>query len=238
MAELNTSNNILGSNYLIFLMAVYVRWCVALHSYSGEKTPPKFGDYEAQRHWMEVTYNLQLQDWYKNTTDNDLEYWGLDYPPLTAYHSYICSLIFAHIIPDSVQLNSSRGYESYEHKLLMRYTVLISDLLFYIPAIICYFRIYQKQKELLPSNLCILFTLFYPGLILIDYGHFQYNCVSLGFFVSSVMLILIQYFKTASIFFCLALNYKQMELYHSLPFFFFFLGKFFLLVRKKKNLWH
>ena len=27
---------------------------------------------------------------YTNSTRNDLMYWGLDYPPLTAYHSWIC----------------------------------------------------------------------------------------------------------------------------------------------------
>ena len=48
-----------------------------------------FGDYEAQRHWMEITYHLKPDDWYVNSTDNDLRYWGLDYPPLTAYHSYL-----------------------------------------------------------------------------------------------------------------------------------------------------
>ena len=47
-----------------------------------------FGDYEAQRHWMEVTVNLPAREWYENSTRNDLLYWGLDYPPLTAYHSY------------------------------------------------------------------------------------------------------------------------------------------------------
>ena len=47
-----------------------------------------YGDYEAQRHWMEITLNLPIQDWYRETKDNDLLYWGLDYPPLTAYHRY------------------------------------------------------------------------------------------------------------------------------------------------------
>ena len=40
-----------------------------------------YGDYEAQRHWMEVTLNLKVKDWYENSTDNDLGYWGIDYPP-------------------------------------------------------------------------------------------------------------------------------------------------------------
>lgn len=29
----------------------------------GQGTPPMFGDYEAQRHWMEVTWNLPSQEW-------------------------------------------------------------------------------------------------------------------------------------------------------------------------------
>ena len=29
----------------------------------GQGKPPMFGDYEAQRHWMEITYNLPLSHW-------------------------------------------------------------------------------------------------------------------------------------------------------------------------------
>jgi len=47
------------------------------------------GDFEAQRHWLEITTNLHRLDWYRNTTSNDLLYWGLDYPPLTAYFSWV-----------------------------------------------------------------------------------------------------------------------------------------------------
>lgn len=232
MRELSSHDYVWGSDSLIFLLAVFIRWCVSLHSYSGENTPPMFGDYEAQRHWMEITYNIPIQDWYKNTRDNNLTYWGLDYPPLTSYHSYICGFFASVMLPESVQLHKSRGYESYHHKLFMRYTVLIADLLIYIPAVYLYFRTY-KGKENLSSYFCIFLTLLYPGLILIDYGHFQYNCVSLGFFIASVAFVTQQYYSIAALLFCLAVNYKQMELYHSLPFFSFFIGKFFLFIRKR-----
>lgn len=44
---------------------------VALHSVGQQLTylsvgagkPPMFGDYEAQRHWQEVTYNLPVSEW-------------------------------------------------------------------------------------------------------------------------------------------------------------------------------
>ncbi|KZC12740.1 Dolichyl pyrophosphate Man9GlcNAc2 alpha-1,3-glucosyltransferase [Dufourea novaeangliae] len=70
-----------------------LRWCVTYYAYSGEKKPPMFGDYEAQRHWQEITFNLPIEKWYINTTNNNLQYWGLDYPPLTAYHSFILGYI-------------------------------------------------------------------------------------------------------------------------------------------------
>ena len=75
---------------IYFLILILVRFLVASHPFSGYDSPPLYGDYEAQRHWMEITINIPIADWYRNTTDNDLLYWGLDYPPLSAYFSFIC----------------------------------------------------------------------------------------------------------------------------------------------------
>ncbi|XP_013869737.1 dolichyl pyrophosphate Man9GlcNAc2 alpha-1,3-glucosyltransferase [Austrofundulus limnaeus] len=206
------------------LLGVAVRWGVSLNSYSGAGEPPMFGDYEAQRHWQEVTYNLPLQEWYFNSTDNDLNYWGLDYPPLTAYHSWLCAHIAKIINPEWVELHKSRGYESPEHKLFMRTTVLVADVLIYIPAVVLYCLCLTdgSSKKKVSSLLCILL---YPGLILIDYGHFQYNCVSLGFALWGVLALGLGWDVFGSMAFSLALNYKQMELYHALPFFCYLLGK-------------
>lgn len=183
-----------------------------------------FGDYEAQRHWQEVTYNLPLQDWYINTTDNDLNYWGLDYPPLTAYHSWICAHVAKMINPDWVELHKSRGYESSAHKLFMRTTVLVADLLIYVPAVVlyCFYLTEGTSRKKVSTLLCFLL---YPGLILIDYGHFQYNAASLGFALWGVLALGLGWDVCGSAAFTLALNYKQMELYHALPFFCYLLGK-------------
>lgn len=92
----------------VLLTATWVKWAVSLGSYSGKTLdrlpevqitnllslgwgdPPMFGDYEAQRHWMEITINLPSRQWYKY----DLQYWGLDYPPLTAYVSWLCGKVY------------------------------------------------------------------------------------------------------------------------------------------------
>ena len=39
--------------------------CAAV-TVAGAGKPPMFGDYEAQRHWMEITYNLPIREWYRS----------------------------------------------------------------------------------------------------------------------------------------------------------------------------
>ncbi|VDN44750.1 unnamed protein product, partial [Dibothriocephalus latus] len=124
-----------------------------LQPYSGAGSPPMFGDFEAQRHWMEIT-------------------------------------------------------------LFMRYTVLLSELLTYTPAVI-YFVCTSAISQLtgtprLSPGVLSLFMFSYPGLILIDHGHFQYNCVSLGFYLLAFGLFCNDRRLFGSIAFCLALAYKQM----------------------------
>ncbi|XP_068676423.1 dolichyl pyrophosphate Man9GlcNAc2 alpha-1,3-glucosyltransferase-like isoform X2 [Montipora foliosa] len=210
---------------LAFLAAIVVRWCVSLSSYSGKGKAPMFGDYEAQRHWMEITYNLPIDEWYTNTSNNDLMYWGLDYPPLTAYHSWVCGFIANKINPKWVALHKSRGHESPQHKLFMRYTVLVADLVIYIPAVFVFSLYCSGRKPVLNKVLTAVAILFYPGLILIDYGHFQYNTISLGLALWAVIGLVRGRDLLGSVAFTLALNYKQMELYHAFPFFFYLLGK-------------
>uniref|UniRef100_A0A4W3I162 Alpha-1,3-glucosyltransferase n=1 Tax=Callorhinchus milii TaxID=7868 RepID=A0A4W3I162_CALMI len=207
---------------LIVIISLTVRWAVSLNSYSGAGKAPMFGDYEAQRHWQEVTYNLPAHQWYFNTSQNELQYWGLDYPPLTAYHSLACAYVARLINPDWIALRTSRGYESPAHKLFMRATVLAADVAVYIPAVLCYQQRCQAPRgKKVAAMLC---ALLYPGLILVDHGHFQYNSVSLGLGVWGALGLASGHPLLGSAAFCLALNYKQMELYHSLPFFCYLLG--------------
>ena len=222
---------------LISLFALLLRWCVTYHPYSGEGKPPMFGDYEAQRHWQEITLNIPIEKWYINTTDNDLLYWGLDYPPLSAYHSFVLGYIANKINSSYVKLHESRGFSSESHKYLMRLSVFSIDILIYIPSVIYFISTSQisgnfKMEELSVfgglkrKHIDLLTILIYPGLILIDHGHFQYNSFSLGLFVSAVTAMCQNSFITGSILFVAALNYKQMELYHALPIFFYILGKY------------
>jgi len=86
---------------------------------AGAAVPPKYGDYEAQRHWMEITVHTPVKQWYQNTTDNDLRYWGLDYPPLTAYQSFVHGIFLNAVEPVAVALHTSRGYENTSRYVLV-----------------------------------------------------------------------------------------------------------------------
>ncbi|XP_050228341.1 probable dolichyl pyrophosphate Man9GlcNAc2 alpha-1,3-glucosyltransferase [Mercurialis annua] len=211
----------------IAVFGLLVRLGVSLHPYSGAANPPKFGDYEAQRHWMEITLNLPVNEWYRNSSANDLTYWGLDYPPLTAYQSYVHGLLLRYFQPQSVSLFTSRGHESYLGKLLMRWTVLSSDALIFFPAVLYFVLVYyggHSNGRKTDVALHIAIILMNPCLVLIDHGHFQYNCISLGLAVGAVAAVLSKKDLVASVLFCLSLNHKQMSAYYAPAFFSHLLG--------------
>lgn len=212
---------------LIAVVGLSLRCTLSLHSYSGEGKEPMFGDFEAQRHWQEVTVHLPAREWYQQTPDNDLGYWGLDYPPLTAYHSLANGLVAQHLNSSYVEMKLSRGIETEEHKYFMRLTVLLVDALLYLPCMYVAIRTVQQRFLIKSQRTWLAYTavVLFPGQLLIDNGHFQYNNASLGLFMLSMALLLQSRFSWGALVFTLALNYKQMELYHSLPIFFFLLAQ-------------
>ena len=129
---------------LVLVGSLLLRCLLSCHPHSGEGVAPMRGDYEAQRHWQEVTINLPLAEWYRNTSDNDLMYWGLDYPPLTAYHSLALAKVAQVRDPSFVALHSSRGMESEEHKTFMRSTVLAADSMVFLPAAIAFAKVFNQ----------------------------------------------------------------------------------------------
>ncbi|CAI5755618.1 unnamed protein product [Candida verbasci] len=212
-----------AARYILILTAIILRTAVGLGTYSGFKTPPMFGDFEAQRHWMELTINLPISEWYYF----DLQYWGLDYPPLTAYHSYFLGMIGSFINSAWFAFNDSRGAESNDLKFFMRVTSIISELILYIPAILLIANLLGKKFNIgrMDQIIVSLIILTQPHLILIDHGHFQYNSVMLGFFVYSVIELVNNNLIMASFWFVSCINFKQMGLYYSLFIFFYILNQ-------------
>ena len=207
----------------IILMSVGLfRWSVGLWGYSGFQKAPMHGDFEAQRHWMELTLNLPVSMWYFY----DLPYWGLDYPPLTAYHSWLCAKIGSLFSDNWFAMNKSRGIEDQLLKVFMRATVITSEYFSFIPAVIIFLRHYSRNQDTGTTSTAIALVgiLMQPATILIDHGHFQYNTVMLGFMVASVSSVYAGRLLWSCIFFVAALAFKQMALYYAPVMFAFLLG--------------
>ncbi|KAL1710999.1 glycosyltransferase family 57 protein [Schizophyllum commune] len=208
---------------LAILCTTLLKLAIGTGSYSGQATPPMFGDYEAQRHWMELTIHLPTREWYRY----DLQYWGLDYPPLTAYVSWACGIV-AHLInPTWVALDASRGIETDTSKLFMRFTVLVLDALVYVPALLLFTRTWLACRSRRTQHAALLLLLTQPALLIIDFGHFQYNSVMLG-----LTLLALDYFSAGrdtlgAACFVLSLGFKQMALYYAPVIGTYLLGKCF-----------
>lgn len=207
---------------LILMVVGLFRWAAGLWGYSGFGRPPMFGDYEAQRHWMEITAHLPISQWYFH----DLDWWGLDYPPLTAYHSWVLGKVGSLIDPSWFALHKSRGLETPELKIYMRATVFVSEYLIYIPAVVIFVRRFSRLSGVASwtASVALVAVLLQPATLLIDHVHFQYNTVMLGLVTASMSSMLAGRLLWAAVFFVLALGFKQMALYYALPVFAFLLG--------------
>lgn len=123
-------------------------------------------------------------------------------------------------------LDESRGLEDPLLKVYMRATVLVSEYLIYIPAIVTFLRRYTRMQGVhtWSASIALVAILLQPATILIDHGHFQYNTVMLGLMVASLDSILAGRMLWACIFFVGALGFKQMALYYAPVMFAFLLG--------------
>ncbi|KAJ3791229.1 glucosyltransferase [Lentinula aff. detonsa] len=196
----------------IFLASVFLKLCFGIGSYSGENTPPMYGDYEAQRHWMEITVHLPIHQWYSY----DLQYWGLDYPPLTAYVSWICGFVANLINPTWVALDSSRGIETDSSKFFMRVSVVVFDALIYIPAVLVFSRTWFGARSKRTQDFAFLLLILFPALFLVDFGHFQYNSIMLeGFTIMALNFFATEHDLLGAVSFVLSLGFKQMALYYA-----------------------
>ena len=224
--ENKIKSNIVSVSLLLDFFILFVKILVGQFGYSGEHDPPKYGDFEAQRHWMELTIYLPVEDWYTNSKLNKEKYWPLDYPPMSGYHSFILGKILNFFIPESVEFKYSNGYETKIFKNVMRFFALFSDFIIFHIAIhfICY-KIFindkiNKNKNPSYINYFIInaLILLNPLMIIIDHGHFQFNNVMHGFFVFAVYFLLCNKYFLAIIFLSFCVNFKQMGLYYAIVF--------------------
>ena len=127
--------------------------------------------------------------------------------------------------PAAVALESSRGYESPSSKMLLRHTALASDALIFLPAALASAAVFGGRRGSAGYLAVLVGLLFSPAAVLIDHGHFQYNCIGLGLAAGGAAAAAAGRDVLAALLFSLSLNHKQMGLYYAPAFFAYLLGK-------------
>jgi alpha-1,3-glucosyltransferase len=108
----------------------------------------------------------------------------------------------------------------------MRASVIVSEYLVYVPAIIIFLRHYTRAHGVgtTSASVALVAILMQPSTILVDHGHFQYNTVMLGFVVATLSSLYAGRLLWACVFFVAAIGFKQMALYYSPVIFAYLLG--------------
>lgn len=108
----------------------------------------------------------------------------------------------------------------------MRASVIASELVTYIPAVVIFVRLYGRESAMSKYDKAVALAaiLLQPALMLIDHGHFQYNAVMLGLTVLALDCFLTDHIYWGSFFFVLSLGFKQMALYYAPAVFAYLLG--------------
>ena len=113
--------------------------------------------------------------------------------------------------------------------MFMRWTVLISDLVIFMTAILYYVMWITKKYNNTTRMIILVLILLAPPLILIDHGHFQYNCCMMGLTLWAINFLAMDNIYMGSIMYTVAFNFKQTGLYYAIPFFAFIIGRLYQL---------
>lgn len=104
----------------------------------------------------------------------------------------------------------------------MRFTVIASDMLTYVPAMLAYASLAPSTTS---KRAITAVLLAHPALLLIDHGHFQYNGVMLGLFIVTLYFCAVRRYNLAAWAFVACITFKQMGLYYAPAIFAFLLSK-------------
>lgn len=167
---------------------------------------------------------------------DNLEYWGLDYPPLTAYHSLGIAKVFELLGANQVVALRDPSQtptitNELDIKTWMRFSVLWSDALLWVPAVLFWSRTLNPRYKVSAATLhslslwadvslavkygAALTLLLQPALLLIDSGHFQFNSIMLGLSLLACTFFQQDADLLGAVCFVFSLCYKQMALYYA-----------------------
>lgn len=129
------------------------------------------------------------------------------------------------ILPTCKNLPQHRHVGSHVHVVFTPRTELHCLCAVFFPAAWLIVRTLYGPEPTTRRAFSYAAILLNPATIIVDHGHFQYNCISLGFATAGAAAVGAGWHVLGSFFYCCSLNHKQMSLYYAPAFFAHLLGR-------------
>jgi alpha-1,3-glucosyltransferase len=166
-------------------------------------------DFDVHRNWLSITRHLPLTDWYFDNQQGQTVH-TLDYPPTFAYfEAFLSNNYISRNLLEAMGLVDGRCFQILPDSnnrvsdsciAFHRSTVIISYAVYFI-AVMSVAKVVSnaaggerstspsEAKAELVNTITMTLLIFNPGLIFLDFVHFQYNGLLLGILILSLSSI-------------------------------------------------
>ncbi|KAA8499421.1 Dolichyl pyrophosphate Glc1Man9GlcNAc2 alpha-1,3-glucosyltransferase [Porphyridium purpureum] len=153
-------------------------------------------DLNVHRDWMALTWNVHVRDWYTA----EISQWTLDYPPLFAYLEYALAGV-AHVLQvPGFELEDAGTQVNASATVFLRSTVLVLEILFLFSGMyVLVGSLYHDRgadaatapsvTQSSAATMALSLGWLSPGILMVDYMHFQYNSIALGLLLWTCVLL-------------------------------------------------
>ncbi|KAI0638289.1 glucosyltransferase [Trametes polyzona] len=174
-------------------------------------------DFEVHRNWLAITHSLPISKWYYDTTSE----WTLDYPPFFAYFEKLLSIPAYFVDPRIVDLNNL-NYGAWSVVAYQRATVIVTELVLGA-AVLKFVRGAENptMQRIISASLFL-----YPGFLIVDHIHFQYNGFMFGILLWSLLMARNDRKLASGFLFAVLLNFKHIYLYIAPAYFVYLLRSY------------
>ncbi|XP_063807379.1 probable dolichyl pyrophosphate Glc1Man9GlcNAc2 alpha-1,3-glucosyltransferase isoform X2 [Pseudophryne corroboree] len=194
-----------GGWFVTLAVGVSLLKCLLIPAYHST-------DFEVHRNWLAITHSLPISRWYYEVTSE----WTLDYPPFFAWFEYVLSHVAQYFDPEMLKVENLY-YASQATVLFQRFSVILSDLLFFYAVRQCCLCVdgRKDRRDLLekPAFILAVLLLWNFGLLIVDHIHFQYNGFLSGIMLLSIARLYQRRHLESALLFAVLLNFKHIYLY-------------------------
>lgn len=189
-------------------------------------------DFDVHRNWLAITSKLPISQWYTENTSQ----WTLDYPPFFAFFEWVLSQFVPPVVARDGCLDIvEKGQYGLPTVYFQRVTVILSEVVLFVALqwIIDTSSTHALRRRMYVATASLALS---PGLMLIDYIHFQYNGMMYGVLLLCLNSARLERYLLCGFWFAVLLCFKHIYLYLAPAVFVFLLRAYCLKFKWSKKL--